>query len=96
MRAVKNNGDAINHIPISSSYLQEYLEDEELLIEAAKSMISKEGFYNFYFKLSQEMDQKQVNSLCSLYDNQISRLKKSNEIRKKKILDYRRKLQTEN
>ena len=58
MRAVKNNGDAINHIPISSSYLQEYLEDEELLVEAAKSMISKEGSYGFYFKLSQEMEQK--------------------------------------
>lgn len=58
MRAVKNNGDAINHIPISSSYLQEYLEDEELLVEAAKSMISKEGFYDFYFNLSQEMEQK--------------------------------------
>lgn len=44
----------------------------------------------------EDLTEEQVNSLCLLYDNQIARLKKSNEIRKKKILDYRRKLQTEN
>lgn len=44
----------------------------------------------------EDLTEEQVNSLCLLYDNQIARLKKSNEIRKKKILDYRRKLQTDN
>ena len=43
----------------------------------------------------EELTQEQVNSLCALYDKQIANLKKSNEIRKQKLLEYRRKLQTE-
>lgn len=38
----------------------------------------------------------QVKSLCDLYDRQITNLRKSNEIRKQKLLEYRRKLQTDN
>lgn len=43
----------------------------------------------------EELTQEQVNSLCALYDKQIANLKKSNEIRKQNLLEYRRKLQTE-
>ena len=43
----------------------------------------------------EELTQEQVNSLCALYDKQIANLKKSNEIRKQKLLEYRRKLPTE-
>ena len=43
-----------------------------------------------------ELTDEQVNSLCELYDKQISDLKKSNEMRKKRLLEYRRKLQTDN
>lgn len=43
-----------------------------------------------------ELTDEQVNSLCELYDKQISALKKSNEIRKKRLLEYRKKLQTDN
>ena len=44
----------------------------------------------------EELTQEQVRSLCALYDKQIANLKKSNEIRKQKLLEYRRKLQTDN
>lgn len=44
----------------------------------------------------EDLTEEQVNSLCTLYDNQIAKLKKSNAIRKQKILDYRRRLQTDN
>ena len=44
----------------------------------------------------EELTQEQVNSLCALYDRQIANLKKSNEIRKQKLLEYRRKMQTDN
>ena len=43
----------------------------------------------------EELTQEQVNSLCNLYDKQIANLKKSNEMRKQKLVEYRRKLQTE-
>ena len=44
----------------------------------------------------EELSEEQVNSLCKLYDKQIANLKKSNDIRKQKLLEYRRKLQTDN
>lgn len=44
----------------------------------------------------EELSEEQVNSLCKLYDRQIANLKKSNDIRKQKLLEYRRKMQTDN
>ena len=44
----------------------------------------------------EELSDEQVNSLCALYDKQIANLKKSNEIRKQRLLEYRRKMQTDN
>ena len=44
----------------------------------------------------EELTQEQVSSLCALYDKQIANLRKSNEIRRQKLLEYRRKLQTDN
>lgn len=44
----------------------------------------------------EDLTQEQVKSLCALYDKQIANLKKSNEIRKQKLLEYRKRLQTEN
>jgi len=43
----------------------------------------------------EEMTKEQVKSLCDLYDKQIAELRKSNEIRKQRLLEYRKKLQTE-
>lgn len=42
----------------------------------------------------EDLTQEQINSLCALYDKQIEKLKKSNEIRKQKLAEYRKKLQT--
>ncbi len=36
----------------------------------------------------------QIESLCDLYDKQIEKLQKSNEFRKQRILQYRKKLQS--
>ena len=44
----------------------------------------------------EERTEEQVKSLCALYDKQIENLRKSNENRKQKLLEYRRKLQTDN
>ena len=43
----------------------------------------------------EELTEEQVNSLCTLYDKQIANLKKSNNMRKQKLLEYRKKLQTD-
>ena len=44
----------------------------------------------------EELTEEQVNSLCTLYDRQIANLKKSNNMRKQRLLEYRKKLQTDN
>ena len=44
----------------------------------------------------EELTKEQINSLSALYDKQIANLRKSNENRKKRHLEYRRKLQTDN
>lgn len=44
----------------------------------------------------EDLTKEQVTSLCDLYDKQIEKLRKSNEIRKQRLADYRRKLQTNN
>ena len=44
----------------------------------------------------EKLTKEQVNALCSLYDKKIANLRKSNEIRKKNLLEYKKKLQTDN
>lgn len=66
------------------------IEDEEtLLLNLQKRFRSGEI-------KEEELSNEQVNALCALYDKQIANLKKSNEIRKQKLLEYRRKMQTDN
>ena len=40
----------------------------------------------------EDLTDEQIDALCGLYSKQIASLKKSNEIRKQKILEYKRKL----
>lgn len=66
------------------------IEDEETkLLKLQKQYRNKEI-------KEEDLTEEQVNSLCKLYDRQIANLKKSNEIRKQKLLEYRRKIQTNN
>ena len=66
------------------------IEDEDtLLLKLQKKFRSGEI-------KEEELTEEQVKSLCELYDKQIANLRKSNEIRKQKLLEYRKKLQTDN
>lgn len=44
----------------------------------------------------EELSDEQIDSLCTLYDKQIANLKKSNEIKRQKLLEYKKDLQTNN
>ena len=62
------------------------IEDEEtILLKLQKKYRSGEI-------KEEDLTEEQVNSLCALYDNQIAKLKKSNEIRKQKLLEYRKQI----
>jgi len=66
------------------------IEDEETLI------LKLQKQYRSGEIKEEELTEEQVKSLCDLYDKQIENLRKSNEIRKQKLLEYRRKMQTDN
>lgn len=44
----------------------------------------------------EDLTQEQIAALCDLYDKQLADIKKSNEIRRKRLIDYRLKMQTQN
>lgn len=44
----------------------------------------------------EELTEEQIHSLCSLYDKQIESIRKSNEVRKQKLLQYRNQLKINN
>lgn len=44
----------------------------------------------------EDLSTEEISALCDLYDKQIEDLRKSNNIRKQKILEYRRKMQVNN
>ena len=73
-----------------NSFMKEIrnIEDEETLI------LKLQKQYRSGEIKEEELTEEQVKSLCELYDKQIENLRKSNEFRKQKLLEYRRKLQT--
>ena len=83
--------DEKNNENIKKSFMESIrnIEDEEIkLLKLQKQYRNGE--------IKEEELTEQVNSLCALYDKQIANLRKSNQIRKQKLLEYRRKLQTDN
>ena len=84
--------DEKNNENIKKSFMESIrnIEDEE-----TKLLKLQKQYRNGEIK-EEELTEEQVNSLCALYDKQIADLRKSNEIRKQKLLEYRRKLQTDN
>ena len=75
-----------------SSFIEEIRNIEN---EETKLLKLQKQYRNGEIK-EEELTEEQVNSLCALYDKQIANLRKSNQIRKQKLLEYRRKLQTDN
>ena len=65
-----------------------YIDEETLLLMLQKKYRSGEI-------KEEEMTDEQIKSLCALYDKQIAKLKKSNKLRKQKILKYRNNMQTD-
>lgn len=98
----KNNG-ADNYIVEETAVIKQDEEKRNQFMEQIRKIEDEETilltlqkkYRNGEIK-EEELTDEQVNSLCKLYDKQISNLKKSNEIRKQKLLEHRRRLQTDN
>ena len=66
------------------------IEDEETLILELQKQYRREEIKG------EDLTHEQVIKLCDLYDMQIENLRKSNENRKARLREYRKKLQTSN
>ena len=77
---------------IKNSFMESIRNTED---EETKLLKLQKQYDNGEIK-EEDLTKEQYISLCDLYDRQIANLKKSNEIRKQKLLEYRRKFQTDN
>lgn len=84
-----NNSDSIEKENTKNSFMESIknIEDEE-----TKLLKLQKQYHNGEIR-GEELTEQQIISLGKLYDKQIASLKKSNAIRKQKLLDYRKKLQ---
>ena len=73
-----------------------FMEDIKNIENEETKLIQLQQKYRSGEIKEEELTKDQVNALCALYDKQIENLRKSNEIRKQKLLEYRKKLQTDN
>ena len=94
VNAIENNTEniATERENTKNSFMEAIrnIEDEE-----TKLLKLQKQYDNGEIK-EEDLTQEQYISLCNLYDKQIVDLRKSNEIREQKLLEYRRKLQTDN
>ena len=74
----------------------EFIEDIKNIEDEETKLLKLQKQYRSGEIKEEELSEEQINSLCKLYDRQIANLKKSNDIRKQKLLEYRRKMQTDN
>lgn len=97
------NNSADNYIVEETAVIKQDEEKRNQFMEQIKKIEDEETtllklqkqYRNGEIK-EESLTDEQVSSLCKLYDKQISNLKKSNEIRKQKLLEHRRRLQTDN
>ncbi len=89
---IEDNNNSIENENRKNSFVESIrnIEDEET------KLLKLQKQYRSGKIKEEELTEEQVNSLCILYDRQIASLKKSNEIRKQRLLEYRKKLQTNN
>ena len=91
--AIENNINASLEKENDKNSFMESIKNTEN--EETKMLKLQKQYRNGEIK-EKDLTEGQINSLIDLYDKQISSLKKSNQIRKQKLLEYRKRLQTDN
>lgn len=93
VNVIKNN---IENITKKENVKYSFIETIRNIEDEETKLLKLQRQYRSGEIKEEELTEEQVNSLCSLYDKQIANLRKSNEMRRQKLLEYRMKLQTEN
>ena len=97
-RNSNESNDIIETTTISNIVINKnsFIEDIKNIKNEETKLLKLQQQYRSGEIKEEELTKEQVNALCALYDKQIESLRKSNEIRKQKLLEYRKRLQTEN
>lgn len=91
-----NGAAEITNISNEKINKNSFMEDiKKIENEETKLLKLQQEYRNGEIK-EEDLTLEQIKSLCILYDKQIETLRKSNESRKQKFLEYRKKLQIEN
>ena len=97
-----SNSNELNHIAETTTKSNieinknSFMEDIKNIENEETKLLELQRQYRVGEIKEEELTKEQVNALCALYDKQIESLRKSNEIRKQRLLEYRSKLQTNN
>ena len=91
MKEYKNRGRRMNkREDIKKEQFIEYIKNIEN--EETRLIKLQQKYRNGEIKENQ-LNEIQIKSLCDLYDKQIEKLQKSNELKKQRIVQYRKRLQ---
>ena len=85
---VEENADNINRIDSDNSFRENIKKIEN---EETKLLKLQEQFKRGEVE-EKDLTEEQINALCKLYYKQIKALRKSNKIRKEKLLEYRKNI----
>ena len=92
---LKNDNMPIQAIEERNNTKNEFLDNIKNTENEETVLLKLQKRYRLGEVREKDLTSEQVDSLCKLYDKQIAELKKSNDLRKQKLLEYRRNLQTE-
>lgn len=88
--------EANNNIEQNEDKKNRFMEEIKKIEDEETLLLNLQKKYRSGEIKEKDLSEEQITSLCKLYDKQITNLKKSNEIRKQRLLEYRKKLQTDN
>ena len=74
----------------NNNFKESFLEQVQNIENDETKLIKLQRQYRIGEIKEEELTKEQINSLCALYDKQIANLKKSNQIRKQKLMEYRK------
>lgn len=92
----KNDNVQTQDIEEKNSPKKEFLDNIKNIENEETALLNLQKRYRLGEVKEEDLSKEQVYSLCNLYDNQIAIVRKSNQIRKQRLKEYRRKLQTNN
>ena len=96
VKNVVNSIENTENIGQSTEKKNQFIESIKKVEDEETKLLKIQKQYRTGNLKAEELSKEQIMSLGNLYDTQIANLRKSNQIRKQKLLNYRKRRQPEN